>query len=79
LIFIFEGYILRDMKKATVVEHFGGIESEVARVLGISPQAVNDWPDVIPKGRAYQLQVITAGKLTVDPSLYPRPKRRARG
>lgn len=67
-----------DMRKAAAVEHFE-TESAVARALGITHQAVNNWPDIVPKGSAYQLQVITAGKLTVDPSLYEKPKRKGRG
>ena len=65
------------MKKETVIAHFDGNASAVARVLGISPQAVTDWPDIIPEGRAYQLQVITAGKLAVDPSVYEKRRTAA--
>ena len=51
--------------------HFGG-ERELAAALSISRQAVNLWKklDVIPIGRAYQLQVLTRGRLRVDPDLY---------
>ena len=57
------------MRKETAVAHFGS-DVEVARALKISRQAVSKWPDIIPEGAAYKLQVITAGRLQVDPSCY---------
>lgn len=57
------------MRKETAVAHFGS-DVEVARALKISRQAVGKWPDVIPEGTAYKLQVITGGRLQVDPSCY---------
>lgn len=62
------------MKKDIAVKHF---ESQVAlaQALGIRPQAVSKWGDVVPKGAAYQLQVITGGLLRVDESLYAKVKK----
>jgi hypothetical protein len=57
------------MKKAEAVAHFGS-ELKLAAALKISKQAVNKWPDVVPEGTAYKLQVLTGGRLQVDPSLY---------
>ena len=57
------------MRKETAVAHFGS-DVEVARALKISRQAVSKWPDIIPEGAAYKLQVITAGRLQVDQSCY---------
>jgi hypothetical protein len=57
------------MRKSDVVAHFGS-QSRVARALNITRSAVNRWPDVIPEGVAYKLQVVTAGHLRVDPLLY---------
>ncbi len=62
------------MKKETAVAHFKG-EIELAAVLGISRQAVNKWVDLVPKGTAYKLQVITGGHLRVDESLYTKVKK----
>lgn len=59
------------MLKRKALKHFGGNGAELARALGISRKAVSDWGDIIPEGSAYKLQVITRGKLRVDPSLYP--------
>jgi hypothetical protein len=64
------------MKKADVVKFFGS-ETNVAMTLGISKQAVNGWTEIIPEGAAYKLQVLTAGKLKVDPEVYPSKGARA--
>lgn len=57
------------MKKQDAIEHFGG-ESRIAEILGVSRQAVNQWPEIVPEGQAYKLQVITDGKLRADPKCY---------
>ena len=59
------------MRYTDVIRHFES-EEAVARALGITRQAVNLWkaPNVVAEGSAYKLQVITAGRLQVDPSLY---------
>lgn len=60
------------MKTETAIKYFGS-QAAVAEKLGIKRQAVNKWQKrgVIPEGRAYQLEVITAGALKVDKSVYP--------
>lgn len=50
------------MKKSTVIEYFGGVTA-TAKALGISHAAVSNWKEDIPSGRAYQVEVITKGKL----------------
>lgn len=60
------------MRKQTAVAHYGSQE-KVALALGIRRQAVQAWPEVVPLGRAYQLQVLTRGRLRVDATLYPQP------
>jgi hypothetical protein len=52
------------MEKKDVIEFFGGVR-KTARALGISHAAVINWGDSIPVGRAYQVQVISKGKLKV--------------
>ena len=59
------------MKKNDVVSYFGGV-GEVAKVLGISHASVSGWGDIIPKGRAFELQALTSGKLEVNPELYAK-------
>lgn len=61
------------MRKADVLAHFDNNQSKVARFLGITRASVNGWPDPVPKGRAYQLELMTGGKLKVDPALYGKP------
>lgn len=50
------------MKKATVIEYFGKV-TDTAKALGISHAAVSKWGENIPPGRAYQIEVMTKGKL----------------
>lgn len=57
------------MRKADVIAHFKTGKA-TAEALGISPQAVSKWPEIVPEGMAYKLQVITAGHLRVDPAAY---------
>lgn len=45
-----------------VVVHFGS-KSEIARILGISPQAVNNWGERIPPGAAIRLEKHSEGKI----------------
>lgn len=58
------------MKKSDLIEHFG-TQNAVAEALGITKSAVSQWEERIPEGMAYKAQVITGGKLRVDPSQYP--------
>jgi transcriptional repressor of cell division inhibition gene dicB len=57
------------MKKQTVIKHFGGVVA-TAKALGIKHQAVSQWRDPIPEGSAYKAQVVSRGKLKVDPAVY---------
>jgi hypothetical protein len=57
------------MHRETVIAYFGSA-SQVAQFLNISRAAVAKWPDIIPEGSAYKLEVMTDGNLKVDPSLY---------
>lgn len=54
------------MKKSDAIEHYG-TAAALARALGINKSAVSFWGDTIPKGRAYQLEVLTGGKLKANP------------
>ncbi len=57
------------MKKADVINYFGGI-CKTAAALGIKHPSVSEWQEIIPEGRAYQLEKITNGGLKYDPALY---------
>ncbi|WP_421286542.1 Cro/CI family transcriptional regulator [Aeromonas veronii] len=53
------------MKKEDAISYFGSA-AELARSLNISEPAVSRWGDTIPKGRAYQIEVLTGGKLKAE-------------
>ena len=57
------------MLKTNVIEHFGSA-TKVARFLSITPIAVHYWGDVIPKGRATELHLLTSGELVYDQAHY---------
>lgn len=44
-----------------LIEHFGS-RAALAKALGINRQAVYQW-DVVPPARAYQIEVLTGGKI----------------
>ncbi|HHQ4887274.1 TPA: Cro/CI family transcriptional regulator [Aeromonas veronii] len=50
------------MKKQDAIDHFGGA-AKLALALGCKPQAISQWRDHVPQGRAYQIEVLTGGKL----------------
>lgn len=52
------------MTKTEVIAHFGGV-SQVAKALGLSYEAVRQWPEKIPKLRQYEIERLTEGKLSV--------------
>lgn len=58
------------MTKQQAVKHYGS-NAQVAKALGISRQAVDQW-EVIPLGQQFRIELDTEGKLKAD-----RPKKRA--
>lgn len=50
------------MKKKDAVEHFGSV-ADLAKALAITPEAIYQWGDDVPEGRAFQIDVLTKGKL----------------
>ncbi|MGY3851475.1 Cro/Cl family transcriptional regulator [Aeromonas sobria] len=63
------------MKKADAINYFGSA-AELAKKLNISEAAISQWGETIPKGRAYQIEVLTGGKLKADP-ITPTPDNNA--
>lgn len=59
------------MKKDDVISYFGGV-GKTAKALGLSHASVSGWDEIIPKGRAFEIQVLTESKLQVDSSLYKK-------
>ncbi|MGL6529359.1 Cro/CI family transcriptional regulator [Aeromonas hydrophila] len=60
------------MTTSHAVKYFGS-KAALARALGINKGAVSQWGETIPQGRAYQIEVLTSGKLKADPSAQPQP------
>lgn len=48
------------------IEHFG-TQVRMGEALGIAQPTISQWDRVIPKAYQYQIEVITGGKLLVDP------------
>lgn len=61
------------MQKSCVIAHFDNSPIKVARALGITRSAVNQWPEIVPLKSALRLQAITRGALTVDMDVYELP------
>jgi hypothetical protein len=61
------------MKKSDVLEHFGGVV-KTADALRISKSAVSKWPDTVPRGRAFEIEVLTRGLLRVDAGATEPPR-----
>jgi transcriptional repressor of cell division inhibition gene dicB len=61
------------MLKARAIAHFDNSPVAVARALGITRSAVNQWPELVPLKSALRLQAITDGALTVDMEVYELP------
>lgn len=55
------------MKKKDVIAHFGSVGA-VADALNIKGQAVSQWGDDVPIRRAYEIERVTKGVLTVESS-----------
>lgn len=52
-----------------VISHFGS-KNKLAKILGVTPQALTKWKDGVPKGRAYQIEVFTEGKFQAKDLVY---------
>jgi DNA-binding transcriptional regulator YdaS (Cro superfamily) len=64
------------MKKTDAINYFGSA-AELAKKLNISEAAISQWGETIPQGRAYQIEVLTGGKLKADP-ITPTPDNNAK-
>ncbi|MBL0679202.1 Cro/CI family transcriptional regulator [Aeromonas dhakensis] len=54
------------MKKTDAINYFGSA-AELAKKLNISEAAISQWGQNVPQGRAYQIEVLTSGKLKAEP------------
>jgi hypothetical protein len=60
------------MRKSDVLKFWNGNGAAVARAVGVTRSAVQQWPDPIPEAMAYRAELASGGKLKVDPKLYRR-------
>lgn len=51
-----------------ILKHYGGA-ANVANLLGITPQAVGQWSNRVPRLRQLQIQQLTGGALVADCSM----------
>ena len=56
------------MTKTDVIRYYGTME-KVAKVLGLTRQAIGAWPEQLPLDRQCMFEDITGGTLKVDPGL----------
>jgi hypothetical protein len=52
-----------------VVAHFGS-KNNLSKALGVTRPAVARWKEYVPKGRAYQIEVLTNGKFKAKDLTY---------
>ncbi|WP_088211118.1 Cro/CI family transcriptional regulator [Shewanella sp. Shew256] len=64
------------MKKAAAIDHFGS-QVKLAAAIGVSQAAISKWPDDVPELRAYQIELLTEGKLKAVSPLLPNPQTAA--
>lgn len=55
---------MRAMQTKSAIEFFGGVPA-LAAALNIRPQAIYQWGSDVPAARAFQLEVLSGGKLKV--------------
>jgi len=55
------------VKKADAISYFNSAAA-LAKALKISEAAISQWGQNVPQGRAYQIEVLTGGKLKADQS-----------
>lgn len=63
------------MRTKDVID-FYGTKIAVARALGISPSAVTQWTEIVPEKQAYKIQILTGGKVKINPRLYQQAKNK---
>ena len=62
------------MRKVDVLKHFNNKQEAICKLLDITSGAIPQWGEIIPKARALELEKLTGGALTYDPSYYRRSK-----
>lgn len=65
---------MRCMKKKTVLAYYK-TPAAIASALKITRQAVHQWPETVPFGYAYVIDVLTHGQVPLGLHHYPRLHR----
>lgn len=60
-----------------VVEHFGGTQMALAKALGVTHSAISQWEGVIPESRAFEIEVLSAGKFKASSIITEALRKRA--
>lgn len=60
------------MRTKEAVDHFGGVQAELARALGVSRSAITQWKEYPPDDKQLELQQITNGALKAEPEVVAR-------
>ena len=58
------------MFKEDAIRFFNNNQAVLARVAGVSAQAVSQWGELVPEGRATRLVAASDGALVYDPKIY---------
>ncbi|MBC3214267.1 Cro/CI family transcriptional regulator [Serratia fonticola] len=58
------------MFKDDAIHFFDNNQAALARIAGVSPQAVSQWGELVPEGRASRLAAASGGVLVYDSSVY---------
>lgn len=70
-----KGKLEEVMDQVDVVASYFGGKANLARALGVTLTAVSKWKTYFPKGRAYQIEVLTDGKFKANNLTNQRGKR----
>jgi len=63
------------MRTDEAVSHFGSV-IKLAKILGVHRSAVYQWGERVPKGRAFELQILTGGTLRANGPAEARQRKR---
>lgn len=55
------------MRTSAAIKHFGS-PAKLAEALGITVQAIYQWGETVPKGREFEIHVLTDGALKARPT-----------
>lgn len=62
-----------DLRTEDAIKHFRSAIN-LARALGIRHSAVSQWGDLVPEGRAFEIEVITGGALKAQSFRAKKPQ-----